>query len=213
MLTINGTKMKAAILSAALAIYENESYLSKLDSFVGDGDHGSTVARGFRAAEAKLNETTENKKPGEWLQDAGAALSKAMGGAIGPIFGGIFTTAGKNCSEEEINQEEYIKAMRCALDYIKKIGGAKEGDRTLVDAFSPYISSLERSLEAGEDFAAALKTAANEAEAGAENTKTMQAKKGRAKFLQDKSIGYRDAGASSFTIVVTVFAHEFSKEA
>lgn len=207
--SIDSVILCKAFIAGAKNIIDNETYLSELDGYVGDGDHGATAARGFRAVIDAL-ENSDSPSPEEVFKLTGSTLAKSMGGAIGPIFGSIFSGAAPLLDGSEVTLESYAKAMTSGLDFVKRIGGAKEGDRTLVDALAPYSASLNSSAEQNLDLAIALKQAAEAAEAGAESTKTMQATKGRARFLGEKSIGFRDAGASSFTCFVTGFSNEIN---
>lgn len=192
-------QMKQALIAGSEEVIKNEEYLSLLDGYIGDGDHGATAARGFQGVIETLS-TSSILSMDKLFLTTGAALSKHMGGAIGPIFGGIFTGAAPAFTGSHCTLPDFAAGMEKALQYVKKIGGAKEGDHTLLDALSPYSASLIKSAESGSSFPTALKLASQAAEEGTQSTVTMKAAKGRAKFLGEKSIGYRDAGASSFTI-------------
>ncbi len=188
------------------SIIANEELLCKLDSHVGDGDHGVTVARGFTAVKSKVFEN-ENYGIGALLELTGDTLSETMGGAIGPIFGSIFSAMGEEAGDiTEVSTACMAAMLRAGLDNVMLIGGAAPGDRTLVDALAPAVAALEQDAQADVSLADALQHAATAAHEGALATKDMVAKKGRAKFLQDKSIGFQDAGATSMSIVLAAMA-------
>lgn len=186
-------------------IVSNEESLCKLDSYVGDGDHGVTVARGFSAVEAKLAgmETAPIK---DLLDMTGDTLAETMGGAIGPIFGSIFSAMSEECRTDEVGSAELAVMLDAGLENVMLIGGAVPGDRTLVDALAPAVEAAKAAAAEQAAVSAALSRAAAAAKQGAEATKDMVAKKGRAKFLQDKSKGYQDAGATSMELVLEAMA-------
>lgn len=176
--------------------------LCKLDSYVGDGDHGFTVERGFTGVRNMINKTSfENPKA--VFEAVGDELADTMGGAIGLIIGGLFTGGSEAMSEiEDINTEDIYKIFSGGLEEIKTIGGAQEGDRTLIDALSPACDAYKREMDAGADMGHCLKAAADAARSGAENTANMVAKKGRARFLNEESKGYVDAGSVTMSIII-----------
>lgn len=181
-------------------IISNQEYLCKLDAFVGDGDHGITAARGFSVVKDHL-EDKEYMDIGEMMEDISETLSEAMGGAIGPIFGAVFEGAGETVQgKQEITQVEFAEFWKGALNNVMEIGGANVGDRTLVDCLSPAVDSLLK-YSGNEGLQHMLERAVESAEKGTAATKNMEARKGRAKFLAEKSIGYQDAGATSMLII------------
>jgi len=183
-------------------VISQQEYLCKLDSYVGDGDHGVTAARGFRAVREMLH-TQEHKTIAQVLSRSAELLMQTMGGAIGPIFGSIFSGMADVAEGKNVLACSDICAMlRRGLDQAQLTGGAKEGDRTLIDALSPAVRQLEQDVQKGETLPAALKNASQAADQGVENTKQMTARKGRAKFLGEKSKGYQDAGATTLSIVL-----------
>lgn len=198
---LNATELKEMLGRVADAVLAQETLLCELDSKVGDGDHGVTMARGFAAVKAAL-ENAQDTIAG-LLESVGDTLAESMGGAIGPIFGSIFTAMGERAGDaEEIGGPLMAEMLASALDEVQLIGGAQVGDRTLVDALAPAAEAAQ-----GEgSLAQRLQRAAEAAQKGAEGTKEMVARKGRAKFLQEKSVGYQDAGATSLLIVVRAMA-------
>lgn len=195
---------KNMIQMAGTAIIENEMYLCELDRFVGDGDHGVTAARGFRAVRDRLSDIQyDYDSISGLLTTVSEILSESMGGAIGPIFGSIFEGAAEAAEgKNEITLPEFAEMMNSGLENVMLIGGAKEGDRTLVDCLAPAVRALEEQAVSGNGLLEALTQAVQKAEEGVEATKGMTAKKGRAKFLGEKSAGYQDAGATSMLLVL-----------
>jgi dihydroxyacetone kinase phosphoprotein-dependent L subunit len=204
--TLNTQDIHNMLLRICDVLIANEEELCKLDSYVGDGDHGITVSRGFSAVKAKINaETGMDIK--YLFSMTGETLSETMGGAIGPIFGSIFSSMGEVIdASETIDTKKRSLMLREGLENVMIIGNTKPGERTLVDALSPAVESLETDAKKGTPLSEALFNAAKAAKAGAEATKNMVAKKGRAKFLQEKSLGYQDAGATSMYLICSVMA-------
>lgn len=198
---------KDIFITAAGIIAENEQALCKFDSTVGDGDHGITVTRGFRVTK-ELLETESFDSSFDLITGASKVLGKQMGGAIGPIFSSIFVGAADPIKDSAEGQTtaDLAAMFEAGLAKVMKIGGAKPGDRTLVDAVAPTAESFKASASNGTTLPDAVKAAADAAMAGAVSTKEMMAKKGRAKNLREKSIGYQDAGATSFALFMQAMA-------
>ena len=208
---INAKDFRQILFDICDLLIAHEQELCKLDSYVGDGDHGVTVSRGFGAVKTVLMEKAALKLDELFLM-TGETLSDTMGGAIGPIIGSIFTAMGETVSSEETIDTAMMGAMlKNGLENAQMIGNAKTGDRTLIDALAPAVESLEKDAENKVRLSAALENSAVAAKAGAENTKNMVAQKGRAKFLQEKSLGYQDAGATTMYLILSVMA-DYSKK-
>lgn len=193
------TEMMKAVSNAAIDAKEE---LCRLDSFVGDGDHGFTVERGFKAVRNML-ETETFDSPKAVLDAVGEKLADTMGGAIGLIIGGLFTGGAEAMEDkEEFDTEDMKTLLAAGLEEIKMVGGAVEGDRTLIDALSPANDAFADAAAAGQDLNTCLEKAAAAADAGAKGTANMVAKKGRAKFLQEESLGYVDAGSVTMATII-----------
>ncbi|MFI3256817.1 MAG: dihydroxyacetone kinase subunit DhaL [Spirochaetales bacterium] len=202
---------KKAMQNCATQVAENQDLLCKLDSYVGDGDHGRTVARGFIAVSEYLKDAQENT-----VSDMTAViahiLGKELGGAIGPIFQSIFSgfSAGSvGC--EELTTQVLGDMFKKGLEEVKFIGEAKVGDKTLVDSLEPASISLQESAMQGLDVFEALKKASSAAKEGCEGTVDLVAKKGRAKFLGEKSKGYQDAGATTMYIIINAISQSLTE--
>lgn len=194
--------VKGMILKICSVLKENQERLCKLDSFIGDGDHGTTIYRGFNAVEEAVKKETFSC-PAEILQITGKELSLKMGGAIGPLLGAFFQAGVKNIGNvSELGLKEFQIMFAEGLKKIQVLGGASEGDRTLVDALSSAVKVMNRALDEQKSLKDVFQEAKQAAEEGAENTKNLKAKKGRAKFLGEKSLGYVDAGAVTMAIII-----------
>jgi dihydroxyacetone kinase-like protein len=185
-------------------ISENKMYLSELDSVIGDGDHGPSLTKGLKSAV----EAIEKKQPSnitDLLKTAGNAITITIGGVTGPIFGMFFSEMGKTIdSSKEYVEVDDLKAMfSSSLGKIMKIGGAKPGDKTMVDALSPAVEALKTYI--GTDIKLALEAMVEAAKKGASSTKDMVASKGRARYSGERSLGHEDAGANSICFMLKAF--------
>lgn len=187
----------------AKIIIDNENYFNQLDSIAGDGDCGSSLAKGFKVV-IKEWEDISKESIGTFLRGCGMLITENCGGASGPIWGTAFVYAAKYAQEKiQLNLNEISEMMQYVIDGIQKIGKAKLGDKTLLDALIPAVKSLEQSCELHDDISSAMKKSAAEAAAGAEKTKELVATKGRASYLGERSIGFPDAGAAAIGVIFT----------
>lgn len=184
-------------MTATAAVVERESdRLTELDSPIGDADHGSNLLRGFTAVRAALNKNTP-AAPGAVLQLAGRTLISTVGGASGPLYGTLLRRTGKELGEAaEVSDEDLRGALDAAVGAVAQLGGAAAGDKTMLDALLPGIAALGTSYRA----------AADAAEGGALATIPMQAHKGRASYLGERSIGHQDPGATSSALLLGALA-------
>ncbi len=183
----------------ASAVEAEADRLTQLDSAIGDGDHGVNMTRGFRAVVAALDE----EPPGRQLITAGKTLVSTVGGASGPLWGLALRRAGRSVGDApEIDGPGLVQALDAALAAVVELGAAEPGDKTMVDALGPAIEALRERLDAGGELEAALDEAADAAEAGARATTPMQARKGRASYLGERSVGHQDPGATSTALII-----------
>jgi dihydroxyacetone kinase-like protein len=189
------------IVEAASRIEEQRDFLTQLDAAIGDADHGVNMHRGFAAAVATLQSSPEGS-PGSLLEEVGTTLVYRVGGAAGPLFGTGFRQIGATVSEaDQPDGEVLLSALRAGLAGIQVLGAAVPGDKTMVDAWEPAVSALERTLRVGGTMSEAARSAAEAANAGVEATLPMQARKGRASYLGSRSIGHQDPGATSTALI------------
>jgi dihydroxyacetone kinase-like protein len=180
-------------MAATAASVDREAQrLTDLDSPIGDADHGSNLQRGFTAVTATLEKEAPGT-PGAVLTLAGRQLISTVGGASGPLYGTLLRRTGKALGDAaEVSVEQLAEALRAGVDAVRTLGGAAPGDKTMVDALVPAADAL------GDSFAAARAAA----EEGARATTPLQARKGRASYLGERSIGHQDPGATSAALLI-----------
>jgi len=191
---------------AAKVIKENKEYLTELDSAIGDADHGINMDRGFQAI---LNnfKSLEDKDIGSILKSSGMFLISSVGGAGGPLYGTAFMQAGSVLAGKlEIDGQDILQALEAALKGVIMRGKASKGDKTMIDAIDPAIEAMKKALSNGSDVVNALEEAASAAEQGMKETIPMLAKKGRASYLGERSIGHQDPGATSSCLLIKLMS-------
>ncbi|MEU3856635.1 dihydroxyacetone kinase subunit DhaL [Streptomyces sp. NPDC028722] len=182
--------------ATAASVDREADRLTALDSAIGDADHGSNLQRGFTAVTATL-EKEAPQTPGAVLTVAGRQLISTVGGASGPLYGTLLRRTGKALGDAaEVGTEQLAEALRAGVDGVMTLGGAAPGDKTMIDALVPAVDAL------GTGFAAARAAA----EEGAQATTPLQARKGRASYLGERSIGHQDPGATSSALLIAALA-------
>lgn len=198
---MNGEVIKSWLLKANAKIQGNKELLSDLDRAIGDGDHGINLSRGFQEVASKL-EQIEVTDIGALLQQVAMTLIGKVGGASGPLYGTAFLKAASVLKgKEEISLEELVNALNASLEGIQQRGKAQVGDKTMLDVWGPVITQWKTgpNLMAFDDLRALTQTSMDQ-------TKEMEARKGRAAYLGKRSIGTHDPGAvSSSFILDTLF--------
>ncbi|MDN3024221.1 dihydroxyacetone kinase subunit DhaL [Streptomyces sp. S.PB5] len=178
--------------ATAASVDREAERLTALDSPIGDADHGSNLQRGFRAVAAVLEKETPDT-PGAVLILAGRQLISTVGGASGPLYGTLLRRTGKALGDDaQVSEGQFAEALRAGVDAVMALGGAAPGDKTMIDALVPAVDAL------GDGFAAARAAA----EEGALATTPLQARKGRASYLGERSIGHQDPGATSSALLI-----------
>lgn len=195
---------RAWIKAAGASIAENAELLTKLDMAIGDGDHGINMARGFSAVEKKLD-SIPTPDLTALFKLVGMALLSSVGGASGPLYGGFFLELAKQTAgREQLDKNTLAAVLEGGLADIRRRGKAEPGDKTIVDALSPAIEALKSTSDA--NVATALQRAAQAGKNGAESTTSLQARKGRASYLGERSIGHQDPGATSCWLLLDSLA-------
>ncbi len=190
--------------AAAGAIVSNEDHLGRLDAVAGDGDHGMGMVRGMTAALAAARAASGGSGAGRVLRAAGDAFSDRAGGTSGILWGILLTAVGDSLGDTEaVTAERLTAAVRHGAETVRRIGKAKLGDKTMLDALFPFIDSLEAELAGGRPFAEAWQMAAATAVRAADETAKTVARIGRARPLAERSLGTPDPGAVSMGIVLT----------
>jgi len=197
---LNVEDTRNMLLYVADKIIANKPYLTEVDSAIGDGDHGIGMAGGMQKAKKKLLKMENEQNVYQVFETAGQAMLMSMGGASGVIFGSLYLAGAKGMEAKEILTAQDIAEMEeKSLLAIQKRGGAKPGDKTMVDALAPAVDALKEHAEEG--LLEMMKAAEEAARQGVENTKQYIAKYGRAKSLLERAIGYQDAGATSVYLI------------
>ncbi len=200
------TDVEFVMHNLAENIVANEPYFGELDAVVGDGDFGYSLARGFEIVLAGWDDF-DRSDPGVFLTRIAAAVSARIGGTSGPIWGTAMLRAGVQLKEHpQIEGADVVRALRASIEGIKTRGQADVGDKTLLDALVPAVDVLEAEVNAGHGAKQVLSAMAEAADVAAENTKTMQAMRGRASYTGERSIGSVDAGAKAIAVLLTALA-------
>jgi phosphoenolpyruvate---glycerone phosphotransferase subunit DhaL len=196
----------AVVKEMAAAMEEHRKHLTKLDSEIGDGDHGNNMHRGFQAALERL-ESTDSQTPADVLKAVSTALVGKVGGAAGPLYGTAFLRASTALSgKEDLSAEDVVEALEAALGGVKQRGKAEEGDKTMVDALAPAVAAAKEAASAGSGAGEVFRAAAGAAGEGAEATIPLTAKRGRASYLGERAAGHMDPGARSTYLLLDAAA-------
>jgi dihydroxyacetone kinase-like protein len=187
------------------AIGEHTDQLTQLDAAIGDADHGTNMRRGFSAVVTAL-EGAEPATVGEVLVTAGTRLTSTVGGASGPLYGSVFRAAGRRLAEPAVSGEQLLAGLAAGLEAVQRLGAARQGDKTMIDAYAPAVDAFGTALHGGADLATAAQVAADSAEEGMRATIPMIARKGRASYLGLRSQGHQDPGATSTALVFRALA-------
>jgi dihydroxyacetone kinase-like protein len=188
--------------NTAAVLEENKEYLTQLDAAIGDADHGINMDRGFKKVMSQLPSVVD-KDIGSILKTAGMALISSVGGAGGPLYGTLFMRAGMAVDGKyELTAEDLAALLQAAVDGVVQRGKAELGDKTMVDALAPAAEAFKQAIAAGSDVVEALQRAVAAAEQGMKDTIPMLAKKGRASYLGERSIGHQDPGATSSYLIL-----------
>ena len=186
----------------AAILNDNKDELTQLDSPIGDADHGINMSRGFKAVLGKLPSVAD-KDIGNILKTTGMALISSVGGASGPLYGTFFIRSGAaSISKEELNTEDLLQLFFDGVDGIVQRGRPQLGDKTMFDAWAPALEAMQAAFVNGDDVITALRSTVTAAEQGMKNTIPLQAKKGRASYLGERSIGHQDPGATSSYLIL-----------
>ncbi|MFF7638527.1 dihydroxyacetone kinase subunit DhaL [Kitasatospora sp. NPDC008050] len=189
----------------ATAVDRQKDLLTRLDSAIGDADHGVNMHRGFTAAATAVS-ALEPGAAGAVLFETGSALLSNVGGASGPFFGRAFRAIGQVLDVPTATPQEMADALAAGLAAVAELGAAAPGDKTVVDAWAPALDAFRHRADTGSNLAAAALAAADAAEEGMRATVPLQARKGRASYLGTRSIGHQDPGATSAALIFRALA-------
>jgi dihydroxyacetone kinase-like protein len=184
------------------AVRKDRDHLVQLDAAIGDGDHGTNMVRGFEAVVQALD-AGGGSPPGKLLILAGRTLVSTVGGASGPLWGSALRSGGRVLEDQPtFGGTQLVEVLAAALASVKDLGTATVGDKTMVDALEPAVDALRARLSEGASTDEALASAAEAAEAGMRSTIPLQARKGRASYLGERSVGHQDPGATSTALII-----------
>lgn len=200
------------IRAYAAAIAENRAELVRLDSAIGDGDHGTNMDRGMRKAVEKLDDAAD-QDIGAQLKGVGMALVSSVGGAAGPLYGTLFLQMGMaTAGQGELDLAGWTGALETGVKGVQARGKAEPGDKTMIDALLPALDALRAAQEDGTELGDALRRSADAAAEGMRATIPLEARKGRASYLGPRSVGHQDPGATSSTLLLEVAANTFGSD-
>jgi phosphoenolpyruvate---glycerone phosphotransferase subunit DhaL len=203
-------QLTAWIREYARVIGENAQYLTDLDAAIGDADHGINMERGMSAVLGALDEAAPADMSALCKQ-VGMTLVKSVGGASGPLYGTFFLRmAGALGTDDSVDASDFAKALRAGVEGVVQRGRAEAGDKTMFDALAPALDALDAALSSGGDLAVALADATVAAEKGRDATESMVARKGRASYLGQRSVGHVDPGATSAAMLIAAAASAFA---
>jgi dihydroxyacetone kinase-like protein len=204
--SIGASDVRAWIGDYAEVIAENRMELVRLDTAIGDGDHGTNMDRGMKAAVEKL-EATEGDDIGALLKAVGMALVSKVGGAAGPLYGTLFLQMGTaTAGKTELGLDDWTAALEAGITGVKARGKAELEDKTMIDALMPALEALKAQAADGADLGDALRASADAAEQGRDATTPLEARKGRASYLGPRSVGHQDPGATSSAMLLRAAA-------
>jgi len=195
-------EVKETVRRLSEIIIENEVYFCDLDSVAGDGDFGASIAKGFREVLKEIDDI-DTDSISSFIRGCAMIIMEHCGGASGPIWGSAFMAASRSVKgKENLEVSDIAEMFDAGVAGIQKRGGAKQGDKTLLDALIPATEALQKAGEEGKDVKEAFADATKAAQEGAEYTKTIVAAKGRASYLGDRSLNHPDAGAMAIGVIM-----------
>jgi phosphoenolpyruvate---glycerone phosphotransferase subunit DhaL len=201
---------RRVVLALCDTIEQNKAYLSEVDGKIGDGDHGINMAKGFGLVRNRLGDREVDLSEGLGL--IGKTLMTEIGGSMGPIYGTLFIQMSmKAKGKGETDAALFGEMLQAARTGLEDIGGAKVGDKTIMDTVIPAEEAYRSAQQKGESLPEALRSMAKAAEQGKESTRDLVARIGRASRLGERSRGTLDAGATSGSLILQTFARELSK--
>lgn len=203
----------AWIRHAAARIDEQKAYLTRLDSEIGDADHGINMSRGLNAAVDRLG-AAEPGDVASVFKTVGMTLVSRVGGASGPLYGTMFIEMGRAAEgKDELGPSDLAEVLAAGLDGIQRRGKAEPGDKTMVDALGPAVAALKEAAGEGAAMGEAMTRTMEAARHGMEATIPMVARKGRASYLGERSAGHQDPGATSSHLLLQAAEEAWREEA
>jgi dihydroxyacetone kinase-like protein len=203
---VDGAAVRAWLEAFGEAVAQQRDHLTQLDSAIGDADHGANLDRGMTAVVAALG-SADVTTPGVLLKTTGMTLVSTVGGASGPLYGTFFLRMSVSAGDADaLDGAGFAQALRAGLEGVVARGKAQAGDKTMYDALAPACDALDSAIADGADLSVALARATAAADAGRDATIPMLARKGRASYLGERSVGHQDPGATSAALLVAAAA-------
>jgi dihydroxyacetone kinase-like protein len=203
--------VEAVVRTIATVAVDNEKYFGDLDAVVGDGDFGYSMARGFELV-LQGWDGFDRTDIGTFLKKVAVVITSRIGGTSGPIWGTAFLRAGAAAgATDRLSPDQVVAMLRAAIAGIMARGKSDVGDKTLLDALVPAVDAVEAAVLEGGTAASALRAAASTARERAEATRSMIAKRGRAAYTGERSIGTLDAGAVAVAVMLEALADQWAK--
>jgi len=207
--SITGTDVRGWIGDFAGVVAEHRQELVRLDTAIGDGDHGTNMDRGMKAVVEKLG-TVEGDDIGALLKTVGMTLVSKVGGAAGPLYGTLFLQMGMaSAGRSELDLSGWGAALEAGVKGVQARGKAEPEDKTMIDALLPALEALRAAEADGAPLGDALRRSAGAAEEGMKATIPLEARKGRASYLGPRSVGHQDPGATSSQLLLAEAAKTF----
>ena len=204
--TVDIAALARWIREFARVVAANKDLLTQLDSAIGDADHGANMDRGMTAVVAALDGGMPPSAAAS-LKQVGMTLVSSVGGASGPLYGTFFLRMASTAGDvDALDGPAFATAMRAGVDGVVQRGKAQAGDKTMFDALAPAVDALDEALAGGARLDEALRMATDAAETGRDATTAMLARKGRASYLGERSVGHQDPGATSAALLVAAAA-------
>lgn len=204
---VDAPAVRAALRRCRLVVERHAAYLTRLDTVLGDGDHGDNLVIGFRAVEAVLDDLPADTQPGELLRAVGYRLVAAVGGASGPLYGTAFLEAGAAAGDgPTLDASTLGRMLRTGCDGVARRGRCMVGDKTMLDTLAPAADAFTASVEAGQPLGNAMGAAVGAAARGMRSTRPLVARRGLALRLGERSAGHLDPGAVSSLLLLRAIA-------
>lgn len=211
-MTITAGDLRRFLVLFAAQVAQQRDELTRLDSAIGDGDHGINMDRGMKAILETLP-SLEESDAGTLLKQVGMRLISTVGGASGPLYGTFFLRMGTALGDAtEVSRDQFVAALRAGLEGVAARGKALADDKTMVDAMAPAVETLESATD-GSDWVEALTRAADAAAAGRDRVTPLVARKGRASYLGERAAGHQDPGATSTVLLFATLRDTFTDQA
>lgn len=208
---ITTNQLRKWLLAYAARIIENEDHLTKLDTAIGDADHGVNMRRGMGKLQERLRDEGHSEDVSAFLRSVAMTLISGVGGAAGPLYGTFFLRAATSPTNgSSVDLEQLTQMFRYGLDGLQQRGKAQADDKTMIDTIKPAVEAMEAALAAHQSAAVVLAAARQAALLGMKRTIEIEARKGRASYLGPHSIGHQDPGATSAYFLFETAAEVFT---